>query len=104
VTTRYWREIHAEIDPAGHEKLVAYLSSTNEIGAIDPTTRTLIAIACSTAVIAPTSVRTHVRHALDAGISRDAVYQAISLGATSAGVPALQSALGVLDEFSEVIA
>ena len=65
----------------------------HEAGPLDQRTRRLVKLAVAIGAEAEGAVRSHVRKALDEGISRPEVEHAILLSLTTAGFPAMVAAL-----------
>lgn len=94
-------DIFAEKYPAVVDAYRAYKNGYNAAGGLDGATKQLIQVAIFAALGAEFGVRDHAKFAVDAGASKEDVYQAILLAlgpaGTSRGLPALKAAVEVLE-------
>jgi 4-carboxymuconolactone decarboxylase len=110
-STPSWRESMAAYDAESEALLSAWIShlatpadtalpgDADTAGeGLDAKTRQLVWVGSSTALRAAPSMRTHMRRAVEEGATELEVYQAMALGASSGGVPALIHGLSILHE------
>jgi alkylhydroperoxidase/carboxymuconolactone decarboxylase family protein YurZ len=71
----------------------ALSGSLHEAGPLDQRTRRLVKLGIAVGAEAEGAVRSHVRKALDEGISRQEIEQVVILGLTTAGFPTTIAAL-----------
>lgn len=94
-------DLFAEKYPAVVDAYRAYKTAYNGAGALEGATKQLIQVAVFTALGVEFGVRDHAKFAVEAGASKEDVYQAILLALGPAGtakaLPALKAAIETLE-------
>lgn len=94
-------DLFCENYPAVADAYRAYKTQYNQAGGLDNATKQLIQVGVFAALGVEFGVRDHARFAVDAGASKEDVYQAILLtlgpAGTARALPALKAAVSALE-------
>ncbi len=72
-------------------------NAAHKAGSLDEKTRALIKIGISTGARLEGAVHSHVRKAIDAGVSKEEMRHAVLLSLPTIGLPSMMAALGWID-------
>ena len=97
-------EAFAEASPNAVGQFFKVVEGATSAGTLDTETKELIALAIAAAVRCAPCVAHHARSAVHAGISREAVVEALGVAVMMAGGPAVAYSVSALEAFDQFTA